>query len=359
MNLNNFFVVFLILLLTLTPIASSDRENDAEENNTLSIENTSSERDKNTSDLESPVLIKENQEAISVKQHKADEENEPSEAVQPVKIKHVNLEQYLPTSNPTEEYEVKKVGNRKYEYVRSSDGKKLNSIDEMDIKSDKTVKLREGFEERLNQSAEKVRLLVSLKIDKIKIQSEIQRVKEEYKHEEDKFKGEIRDISIKYNPKNKKQAMEIAQTKDIIKISDADLDKIKEKGRALEQVKEQEVNEIKEKLFEKTEAIQSDFLDWLEDNKGEVKRELNGIVSIEIPIELLEKVLDRPKVGHVEIDENLIKPFLDVSTPTVSVSNWWSAGYNGSWTDTAVLDTGINATHPALFTKNIGGGGAF
>ena len=57
--------------------------------------------------------------------------------------------------------------------------------------------------------------------------------------------------------------MEIAETKEIIKITDEDLDRIKDKGRELEQVKEQEVREIKQKLSEKTESIQDNFLDWV------------------------------------------------------------------------------------------------
>lgn len=354
MKFNNFLVIVIIFLLTITPIASSN-EYTPENNESSSIENSSIESDGNISAL-NPEPSQESSE-IALEEQK----NEFNEAILPVEGKSVNIKQYLPTLDTKEKYEIKKLGNREYEYVRNTDGKKFNSLDDIkkDIKSNEQVKLREGFEERLNLSNEKVRILVSLKIDPIEVQKEIQNIKEEYKDEEDKFKEEIRDISLKYAPKTKKQAIEIAETKEIIKISEEDLDKIKDKGKELEQVREQEVRAIKSKLSAKTEKVQNDFLDWVERNDGEIKRELDGLVSIEIPIEMLENVLDRSEVVFVELDEKLAKPELDVSTPTLLPVDWWNAGYNGFWTDTAVLDTGIDETHPALETDAEGVSRAF
>ena len=349
MKINNFLTLFLVFLLVLTPIASSNEENNATQNN-LTVGDTAVEINENVTALGEEDLGASPEEEYEIGSQ--EKENELDEVQQVSKIQSLNLEKYLPTSNPKGKYEAKKLGNRKYEYIRIEDGKKFNSISEIrnEMKTDETVKLRDGFEERLNLSAEKVRILVSLKIDPLEVQKEIQNVKEKYKDEEDKFKEEIREISIKYAPETKRQAIEITETKDIIKISDEDLDRIKDKGRELEQVKEQEVREIKNKLSAKTEKVQNEFSDWIRNNGGEIKRELNGLVSVEVPIDLLEEVLDRTEVGYVEVDENLIKPLLDVSTPTVSVSNWWAAGYNGFWTDTAVLDTGVDETHPALET---------
>jgi len=336
MKINNFFAVFLIFLLLLTPIASSNEENLTIEDN-LTVDDIAVELEKNVTDLENGSLDVPLENEI---------ESDDTQLVS--EIKSLNLKKYLPSTESKEKYEIRKVGNREYELIKNDEGKKVSSLNE--IKEDKNVKLRVDFEERLNLSNEKVRILVSLNIDPVEIQKEIEDVKEKYKDEEKKFKEEIREISIKYSPKTKQQAIEITQAKNIIKISEEDLDRIKDKGRELEQVKEQEIREIKEKLSAKTEDTQNEFIGWVEDNGGEVKRELDGLVSVEIPIELLEDVLEREDVSFVDLDENLIKPILDVSTPTVGVSNWWTAGYNGFWTDTAVVDTGIDVTHPALAT---------
>ncbi len=316
MKLNNFLAVFLAFLLLLTPISSSTEE---KQNIVLEELNQTFEEDK---------------------------------AVQPVKIKSVNLEQYLPPKNSAE-YKVKKLGNRKYEYVRNADGKQFNSLDEIkkEAKADEQVKLRAGFEERLNLSNEKVRILVSLKINPLEVQKEIQDIKDEYRDEEDTLKGDIRGISLKYAPKTKRQAVEISEKKEIIKISEEDLDRIKDKGRELERVKEQKVREIKDKLSAATENVQNDFLGWVVSNNGEIKRELDGLVSIEIPVGLLEEVLDRPEVDFVDLDEKLAEPELDISNPTLLPGDWWDAGYDGFWVDIAVVDTGIDETHPALETN--------
>lgn len=72
-------------------------------------------------------------------------------------------------------------------------------------------------------------------------------------------------------------------------------------------------------------------------------------VSARLPAEALEELVR----AHTEVAQTEIlarySVDLDVSVPVTGATTWWTAGYNGSSsTKVAVLDTGVDSSHPAF-----------
>ena len=74
-------------------------------------------------------------------------------------------------------------------------------------------------------------------------------------------------------------------------------------------------------------------------------------VTARVPLGLVVRAAESfPEVRRVE-RVRTVQADLNVSVPTVSASSWWNAGYSGSSaTKVAVLDTGMDTSHPALTT---------
>ncbi len=268
-----------------------------------------------------------------------------NDSIQPIIIPTVDLEPYLSHSSLQDIYEVKKIGNGNYEYIGLKDGNSFNSISEFIKPLSTKAILGFDFENRINLSSERVGLLVSLRQDLVDVQKELNSIKAKYTSQEDIHINAIREISSQYSSDDKRVTF---NSNVLIEISDVDLVSIKDNGRSLEKVRGLEINEIKNKLYSSLKSSQDDFTNWIIDNGGLVKRELNGFVSVDIPLTLLTDLLERSDVYFVDLDENIIKPLLSVSTPSTNVDSWWAVGYNGSWSDAAVVDSGVDETHPAL-----------
>ncbi len=73
-------------------------------------------------------------------------------------------------------------------------------------------------------------------------------------------------------------------------------------------------------------------------------------IAAQIPSERLAEVQALPQVDEV-FEDGTLQPLLDVSVPTIGAPSFWSAGYLGQGVDVAVVDTGIDASHPALSGK--------
>jgi len=70
-------------------------------------------------------------------------------------------------------------------------------------------------------------------------------------------------------------------------------------------------------------------------------------VFARIPVSCLNALKQNDKVlGVYEDQKNEMQ--LDVSVPTIGASTWWDAGYKGIGKSIAVIDCGINKTHPNL-----------
>lgn len=72
----------------------------------------------------------------------------------------------------------------------------------------------------------------------------------------------------------------------------------------------------------------------------------NAIVA-DIPASYIED-LSRDRDIYMIYNNNVLTASLDISTQAMGANTWWDNGYNGSSTDVAIIDTGIDATHPNL-----------
>ena len=60
-----------------------------------------------------------------------------------------------------------------------------------------------------------------------------------------------------------------------------------------------------------------------------------------------ESLISQPGVEKIWLDKRLHTELVD-SVPLISAPSWWAHGYRGEGQKIAILDTGIDATHPAL-----------
>ncbi len=77
-----------------------------------------------------------------------------------------------------------------------------------------------------------------------------------------------------------------------------------------------------------------------------------GVVSMAATADDLAQLAASPLVGRVEPDL-LLAPALDHSTVQVGAPTAWAAGYTGAGRAVAVIDSGVDGTHPALVGKVI------
>ena len=276
--------------------------------------------------------------------------NETPEFSKNVMLKKPNQGAYITSPITHYKYEIKKIGNRKYQYIREE--RIFNSLEEIKTEelqnnNDNFYKIRKDLQDKIgqNKSNEKVRVLINLKRDAVQIRQNIEEINKKYQIEEENIKSKIYEISSRYSPKSKS---EIAKSE--ILIAKEDMNIINEEGKNLEDIKYKKIKELNSKLIEEGNEVKNDFITWLENNGGELKSSTNTLsfISVEIPLSVTNDIASRPDVISIELDENKIEPKLDISVPTMSASTWWNVGYKGSWVDVAVVDTGFDSTHPAL-----------
>jgi subtilisin family serine protease len=71
-------------------------------------------------------------------------------------------------------------------------------------------------------------------------------------------------------------------------------------------------------------------------------------MALEVDAEALQKLLD---IGGISIEEDVPVPaFMASSNPVIGSNEAWAAGYTGSGWTVAVLDTGVDKTHPYFST---------
>ncbi len=120
-------------------------------------------------------------------------------------------------------------------------------------------------------------------------------------------------------------------------------------GKNLESKK----REMRREILAGTESVvnktQAPVIDKIMANGGNVKyssKIFNAIVA-DIPVSYIEE-LSKDKTIYKIYSDNLYSADLDVSTQAMGANTWWGNNYTGATTDAAIVDTGIDGTHPAL-----------
>ncbi len=124
---------------------------------------------------------------------------------------------------------------------------------------------------------------------------------------------------------------------------------LKEVGEKLDSKKREMRHEILNRTVPLAEKSQTSLIDKIKAKGGNVKyssRIFNAIAA-DIPVTYIEELSKEHEIYKIYQD-NLLKANLDISTQAMGANTWWGNGYNGSSMDAAIIDTGIDGTHPAL-----------
>jgi len=70
-------------------------------------------------------------------------------------------------------------------------------------------------------------------------------------------------------------------------------------------------------------------------------------IAADIPVSYAEELSKEEGVYKI-YNDNVMNEDLDISTGAMAANKWWSSGYTGSNLDVAVIDSGIDSSHPAL-----------
>ena len=89
---------------------------------------------------------------------------------------------------------------------------------------------------------------------------------------------------------------------------------------------------------------------------------INAIITDQISLETIEKIKELPNVANIS-PRPVLKPLLDVSAPAVkaresdeySPETAWELGFTGKGINIAILDSGVDDSHPAFPNKFVGG----
>ncbi|PWB56927.1 MAG: hypothetical protein C3F06_00090 [Candidatus Methanoperedenaceae archaeon] len=120
-------------------------------------------------------------------------------------------------------------------------------------------------------------------------------------------------------------------------------------GMDIESRTRQMRREILNQTIPAVEGIQAPLIAEIKAKGGNIKyssKILNAIAA-DIPISYISELSQDQGVYKIYHDY-LLNASLDTSSPAMGANTWWSNGYNGSVMDAAVVDTGIDASHPAL-----------
>ena len=116
---------------------------------------------------------------------------------------------------------------------------------------------------------------------------------------------------------------------------------------------EQKVTQMRKEILARSEPlvdeIQVPIIEKMEDNGCTIKYRGNiyNSIAADIPVSYLEELSKEPSIAMVSYDE-IFNATLDVSADAIDADYWWGQGYDGGNWDAAVVDTGIDGSHPAL-----------
>jgi len=70
-------------------------------------------------------------------------------------------------------------------------------------------------------------------------------------------------------------------------------------------------------------------------------------IAADIPVSCIEELSNEPEI-YMIYQDRVLGASLDVSTQAIGANTWWGNDYTGSGMDAAIIDTGIDGSHPSL-----------
>jgi len=135
-------------------------------------------------------------------------------------------------------------------------------------------------------------------------------------------------------------------------LDESTLARLQEKAQQIEENRQSARQEIYRRSQSRLQKSQAALVQQIEAMGGEVVYQytLWNAVAARLPSERLAEVVALEEVAEV-VEDGLLQSLLDVSVPTTGAPAFWNAGFLGQGVDVAVVDTGIDASHPALSGK--------
>ncbi|MHA1636993.1 MAG: S8 family peptidase, partial [Candidatus Thorarchaeota archaeon] len=112
--------------------------------------------------------------------------------------------------------------------------------------------------------------------------------------------------------------------------------------------------DIHEVFVSSYESMHSEMYDQIQELNGTVIHSIYfaNVISAYLSPDAIIRLAENPEVRRIT-EIGFQELCLDTSTPTINASAWTLEGYNGTMVEVAVLDTGIDDTHPALIGQVI------
>lgn len=132
-------------------------------------------------------------------------------------------------------------------------------------------------------------------------------------------------------------------------LTEQEKDILKDTGEKLDSKTREMRREILSKTAPIVNEIQAPVINKITARGGSItfsSKILNAIAA-DIPVSYISELSEEQSIYKIYYD-NVLNASLDISGQAMGADTWWNSGYNGSFMDAAVIDTGIDNSHPAL-----------
>ncbi len=127
---------------------------------------------------------------------------------------------------------------------------------------------------------------------------------------------------------------------------------LQQKAEQIDLLRQQARKEILQRSQKARDASQNELIQRIEQLGGQILYRYQSVnaLAVRIPASQLSQVQNLAGVQAVAEDQ-IRQALLDHSAPSIGAPFFWNAGFTGNEVDVAILDTGIDAGHPALAGK--------